>query len=81
MEKSDNEKWNKNTTSCKLTFFWSAIRQQLCIFGRSFEVREMVKEALRKVESVRVTSSGFGMISCVSEEQKERALFFGAGYR
>jgi hypothetical protein len=41
----------------------------------------MVKEALGKVDSGRVTSSGFGLISCVSEEQKERTLFFGAGYR
>jgi hypothetical protein len=40
-------------------FLWSAIHQQLCIVGRSFEARKMVKEALGKVESVRVTSSGF----------------------
>lgn len=40
-----------------------------------FEVSRMVKDALGKVESVRVTRSGFVLISCVLKEQKEKALW------
>lgn len=35
----------------------------------------MVKDTLGKVKSVKVTRSSFVLISCVSEEQKEKALW------
>jgi hypothetical protein len=63
-----------------IAFLWSAIHQQLCIVGRSFEVRKMVKEALGKVESVRVTSSGFDFMR-LRRAEGESIVFFGAGHR
>ena len=53
----------------------------MCLFfskdakvGNPFEVSKMVKYALGKVESVRVTRRGLILINCISEEQRKIAV-------
>ncbi|KAK6295269.1 hypothetical protein J4Q44_G00344950, partial [Coregonus suidteri] len=43
--------------------------------GNPFAVTKMVKDALREVESVRVNKSGIMLMSSVSKEPKEKALY------
>lgn len=40
----------------------------------TFDVTKMINDPLGKVESVRVTRSEFFLISCISEEQIDKAL-------
>lgn len=46
----------------------------MLFWGDAFEVSRMVRDALGKVETVRVTRSGFVLFSCVLKEQMEKAL-------